>query len=161
MEIIEGSAQRAEMLLAKTAALEPAEADLALGRWSLASSRDVARSLKATGLREGEVIALWMTQGEQRARLMLGAAQLGIWAVPIHPAEPLLSVRRILRAWKVRLLVVPQENAGYDYVVAAEALKEVHPELRWAALSDFNVLNDNDNDNAKDGPASRGQAGAA
>jgi len=161
MEIIEGSAQCAAMLFAKPATREPSEADLALGGWRPAPLHDVVRTLRATGLREGEVIALWMAQGEQRSRLMLGAARLGIWAVPIHPAEPLLSVRRILRAWKVRLLVVPQENAGYDYVVAAGALKEVHPELRWAALSDFDDRNDNDNDNAKDGPATRGQAGAA
>ena len=32
---------------------------------------------------------------------------------------------------------VPQRDAGYDYVAAAGALGEVHTELRWAALSDF------------------------
>lgn len=136
MEMVEDLARRAGVLFAEPAASEPTETDLALGGSSLVSSRDAVRSLSGAGLREGDVIALWMAQGGARSRLMLGAAQMGIWAMPIHPAEPLLSVRRILRAWKVRLLVVPQRDAGYDYVAAAEALKEVHAELRWATLTD-------------------------
>jgi len=113
------------------------EIDITVSRASLASSRHAARFLTEAGLKEGDAIAVWMAPGATRFRLMVGAARLGIWAVPIHPAEPLLSVRRILRAWKVRLLVVPQRGAGYDYVAAAGALGEVHTELRWAALSDF------------------------
>lgn len=139
METVEHSAQRARARFEPPAAPGTPETDLTVSRSGLASSRHAARFLTDAGMREGDAIAVWMAPGASRFRLMLGAAQLGIWAVPIHPAEPLFSVRSIVRAWKVRLLVVPQGDVGYDYVTAAGALGEVHTELRWAALGEFDV----------------------
>jgi non-ribosomal peptide synthetase component F len=110
-----------------------------IGRSSLPTSRHAAELLAGMGLSPGEAIAVWLEPGGARFRLLLGAAQAGIPAVPIDPAEPLLNVRRMLRAWRVRLLIVPEASGRYDYVAAARLLREVHTELRWITVSDFDA----------------------
>ncbi|HSW25040.1 MAG TPA: AMP-binding protein, partial [Burkholderiaceae bacterium] len=94
----------------------------------LQAGRQLARGLRAIGLKAGDTIAVQMPTQHETAVLYLAAFEIGAVLVPIVHIYGPAEVGFIVRQSRARLLAVPQRWRGIDFLERVEALG-VLPEL--------------------------------
>lgn len=96
----------------------------------LTQARRLAASLRARGLRAGDVISFQLPNWYETLVLNLAAARLGLVCNPIVPIYREAELRHILRDARSRLYFVPSTFRSIDYVAMARRMRADLPELR-------------------------------
>lgn len=88
----------------------------------LQAGRELARGLRAIGLKRGDAIAVQMPTLRETAVLYLAAFDIGAVLVPIVHIYGPAEVGFILRQSRARMLAVPQRWRGIDFLERVQAL---------------------------------------
>jgi acyl-CoA synthetase len=82
----------------------------------------IAKALRAIGMRRGDVIAIQLPTQRETALLYLAALEIGAVLVPIVHIYGPAEVGFIVRQSRARFLCVPDNWCGVDYLARVEAL---------------------------------------
>jgi acyl-CoA synthetase (AMP-forming)/AMP-acid ligase II len=102
----------------------------------IAAASQLARGLRAIGLRRGDAIALQLPTARDTAVLYLAALDIGAVLVPIVHIYGPAEVGFILRDSRARFLCVPERWRGIDFLARVEALRPLPDLERVIVLGD-------------------------
>jgi acyl-CoA synthetase (AMP-forming)/AMP-acid ligase II len=95
-----------------------------------------ARGLMATGVAQGDRVAIWAPDRYERVVLGLAAARAGAILVAIDPACDAAELGDALGATRVRLLAMSRGFRGADHEALLQQVRDQCPQLRCVLMLD-------------------------